>query len=105
MAASSETRPWPETLRFSRADRALHIRYDDGAQYAIPFEMLRVESPSAEVQGHGPGEKVHVTGKENVLVTSADMVGRYAVRIAFDDGHNSGIYTWDYLYALGQSAS
>lgn len=98
------SRPWPQELRFSKADKALHVTFDDGKRYAIPFETLRVESPSAEVQGHGPGEKKHVTGKENVLVTDAEPVGRYAVRLVFDDGHDSGLFTWDYLYALGESA-
>ena len=97
-------RPWPEQLRFSKADKALHVTFDDGKRYSIPFETLRVESPSAEVQGHGPGEKRLVTGKENVLVTDAEPVGRYAVRLVFDDGHDSGLFTWDYLYALGESA-
>ena len=98
------SRPWPEELRFSRSDKALHVTFDDGKRYSIPFETLRVESPSAEVQGHGPGEKKIVTGKENVLVTDAEPVGRYAVRLVFDDGHDSGLFTWDYLYALGESA-
>lgn len=98
------SRPWPEELRFSRSDKALHVKFDDGKHYSIPFETLRVESPSAEVQGHGPGEKKIVTGKENVLITDAEPVGRYAVRLVFDDGHDSGLFTWDYLYALGESA-
>ena len=98
-------RPWPETLQFSKQDRALNVRFDVGATFAIPFATLRVESPSAEVQGHGPGQKRVVTGKENVLVTGAEPVGRYAVRIVFDDGHDSGLFTWDYLYALGASAA
>ncbi|GLK52849.1 DUF971 domain-containing protein [Maricaulis virginensis] len=97
-------RPWPEQLRFSRADKVLHVAFDDGKRFAIPFQTLRVESPSAEVQGHGPGEKRIVTGKENVLVTAAEPVGRYAVRLVFDDGHDSGLFTWDYLYALGETA-
>ena len=97
-------RPWPEQLRFSRADKALHVAFDDGKRFAIPFQTLRVESPSAEVQGHGPGEKRIVTGKENVLVTAAEPVGRYAVRLVFDDAHDSGLFTWDYLYALGETA-
>jgi|TARA_R110000868_G_scaffold45045_1_gene149791 DUF971 family protein len=98
-------RPWPEHLRFSKQDRALEVRFDDGASFAIPFTTLRTESPSAEVQGHGPGQKRVVTGKDNVLVTAAEPVGRYAVRIVFDDGHDSGLFTWDYLYALGQSST
>ena len=102
MAASSETRPWPETLRFSRADRALHIRYDDGAQYAIPFEMLRVESPSAEVQGHSEAERKLRYGKSGVIITGVDPVGNYAVRITFSDGHQTGFYSWVYLEKLGR---
>ncbi|MAC89443.1 MULTISPECIES: DUF971 domain-containing protein [Maricaulis] len=97
-------RPWPETLDFSSADKRLHVRFDDGQAFEIPFETLRVESPSAEVQGHGPGEKKVVTGKKNVGVRAAEPVGRYAVRILFDDGHDSGLFTWDYLYALGEAA-
>lgn len=97
------SRPWPTSLTFSRSAKALQVAFDDGAAFAIPFETLRVESPSAEVQGHGPGEKKTVTGKQDVLVTAAEPVGRYAVRLTFDDGHDSGIFTWDYLYALGES--
>jgi DUF971 family protein len=99
------SRPWPTSLTFSRSAKALEVAFDDGAAFAIPFETLRVESPSAEVQGHGPGEKKTITGKQNVLVTAAEPVGRYAVRLTFDDGHDSGIFTWDYLYALGESAA
>lgn len=99
------SRPWPTSLTFSRSAKALQVAFDDGAVFAIPFETLRVESPSAEVQGHGPGEKRTVTGKQDVLVTAAEPVGRYAVRLTFDDGHDSGIFTWDYLYALGESAA
>lgn len=99
------SRPWPTSLTFSRSAKALEVAFDDGAAFAIPFETLRVESPSAEVQGHGPGEKKTVTGKQDVLVTAAEPVGRYAVRLTFDDGHDSGIFTWDYLYALGESAA
>lgn len=99
------SRAWPSELVFSAGKRTLDIRFDDGRDMSIPFETLRVESPSAEVQGHNPGEKKIVTGKENVLVTAAEPVGRYAVRLVFDDGHDSGIFTWDYLYALGDSAT
>ena len=98
------SRPWPTSLTFSRSAKALEVAFDDGAAFAIPFETLRVESPSAEVQGPGPGEKKTITGKQDVLVTAAEPVGRYAVRLTFDDGHDSGIFTWDYLYALGESA-
>lgn len=98
-------RPWPTELRFAKADKVLHVAFDDGANFSIPFETLRVESPSAEVQGHHPDQKVTVTGKEDVQITAAEPVGRYAVRLVFDDGHDSGLFTWDYLYALGQAAA
>lgn len=99
------SRPWPQALNFSSGRKVLDIQFDDGRRFSIPFETLRVESPSAEVQGHGPGQKKTVTGKVNVLITQADPVGRYAVRLVFDDGHDSGIFTWDYLYALGEASA
>jgi DUF971 family protein len=89
---------WPKELVFRREAKSLHIVFDDGATADIPFETLRVESPSAEVQGHG--NKRVVTGKANVGVVDAKPVGRYAVRIVFDDGHDTGIYSWDYLREL-----
>lgn len=95
-------RPWPLAMRFSSAEKRLDISFDDGENFSIPYETLRVESPSAEVQGHRPDQKKIVTGKENVGIERADPVGRYAVRLVFDDGHDSGIFTWDYLYALGR---
>ncbi|MHA6287930.1 gamma-butyrobetaine hydroxylase family protein [Maricaulis sp. CAU 1757] len=97
-------RPWPTELRFKSADKVLQVKFEDGRAFAIPFETLRTESPSAEVQGHNPGEKRTITGKQDVQVTAAEPVGRYAVRLVFDDGHDSGLFTWDYLYALGESA-
>lgn len=97
------SRAWPNTLRFNAADKALHAHFDDGTRFVIPFQLLRTESPSAEVQGHGPGQKVTVTGKENVMITGAEPVGRYAVRLIFDDGHDTGLFTWDYLHTLGKS--
>ena len=84
---------------FKRGEKLLHVAFEDGVSVDIPFEKLRVESPSAEVQGHG--NKRVVTGKANVGVIDAKPVGRYAVRIVFDDGHESGIYSWDYLRELG----
>lgn len=98
---TSTADPWPVKLAFRTGEKALHIDFDDGSAVRIPFETLRVESPSAEVQGHAPHQKKTVTGKANVLVTGAEPVGRYAVRLTFDDGHDSGIYSWDYLRALG----
>jgi DUF971 family protein len=92
---------WPKELVFRRDARVLHVAFDDGAEADIPFETLRVESPSAEVQGHGPGQKRTVTGKTGVGVVEAQPVGGYAVRIVFDDGHDTGIYSWEYLRKLG----
>lgn len=91
---------WPTELVFKREERRLHVTFDDGATVEIPFEKLRVESPSAEVQGHG--NKRVVTGKADVGVVDAKPVGRYAIRIIFDDGHDTGIYSWDYLQSLGE---
>lgn len=79
----------------------LEIAFDDGARFELPCEYLRVYSPSAEVQGHGPGQGVLQIGKENVNVAEIEPVGNYAVRLVFDDGHNTGIYSWSYLYELG----
>ena len=93
------TKSWPTELVFQRAAKSLRITFDDGATADIAFEKLRVESPSAEVQGHG--NKRVVTGKANVGVIDARPVGRYAVRIVFDDGHDTGIFSWDYLRELG----
>ena len=97
-------RPWPTKLSFRKSQRLLHIAFNDGVSFDIPFELLRVESPSAEVQGHAPNQKKLVAGKSGVGVTEAEPVGRYAVRLSFDDGHNSGIYSWDYLRTLGENA-
>lgn len=96
--------PWPTRLVFKSTDKSLHATFDDGVIVRVPFELLRVESPSAEVQGHAPDQKKLVTGKENVEVTAAEPVGRYAVRLTFSDGHNSGIYSWDYIRELGENA-
>lgn len=95
--------PWPTDLVFDRKAKLLRIAFDDGAKFEIPFELLRVESPSAENKGHGGASTPPpVTGKANVEVTAADPVGRYAVRISFDDGHDTGLYSWDLLYELGK---
>ncbi len=103
MSAEAITpRPWPTDLVFDREARALMIAFDDGETFEIPFELLRVESPSAENKGHGGNVPPPVTGKANVNVVKADAVGRYAVRISFDDGHDTGLYSWDLLYDLGR---
>ncbi|MBV1800126.1 gamma-butyrobetaine hydroxylase-like domain-containing protein [Siccirubricoccus sp. G192] len=93
--------PTPTELRLKRAERVLEVAFDDGARFALPAEYLRVESPSAEVQGHSPDQKVTVSGRREVGIMRIEPVGHYAVRIVFDDLHDSGIYSWDYLYRLG----
>jgi DUF971 family protein len=92
--------PIPRIIRLDRATRVLHVEFDVGTSHALPAEYLRVESPSAEVQGHGPGQRTIVGGKQNVAIAEIEPVGRYAVRLVFDDGHDTGIYSWDYLYEL-----
>ena len=92
----------PEELRLSKDKRRLSITFTNGDDFTVTAETLRVESPSAEVKGHGPGQKKTVTGKENVRITDIDPVGHYAVRLIFDDGHKTGIYTWLYLNELGK---
>ena len=91
----------PTDIRIRKKSRLLAIAFDDGAAFELPFEYLRVSSPSAEVRGHGPGEEVLQTGKENVDINGVEPMGRYALRIIFDDGHETGLYTWGYLYQLG----
>ena len=93
---------WPTEIKVSKDRSLLNIRFDDGAGYALSAEMLRVLSPSAEVKGHGPGQEVTVPGKRNVMIISVQPTGNYAVRIGFDDFHDSGIYTWSYLRELGE---
>jgi DUF971 family protein len=93
--------PWPLELRLSEHGRILNVSFDDRNAFAISAELLRVESPSAEVKGHGPGQEVLVRGKENVRIAKVEPVGTYAVRLIFDDSHSTGIYTWPYLYKLG----
>jgi DUF971 family protein len=94
--------PVPTELRLDRAARVLHVTFDDGTRVSLPAEYLRVESPSAEVQGHGPGQKTVVGGKQHVGIGAVEPVGHYAVRLVFDDGHDSGIFSWDYLHELGR---
>jgi DUF971 family protein len=93
--------PWPLELRLKRAEKTLEVGFDDGRRFSLPAEYLRVESPSAEVQGHGPGQKTLVPGRAHVGIISLEPVGNYAVRIIFDDLHETGIYSWAYLYQLG----
>ena len=95
------TTPWPTEIRLGRDRRTLSVSFDDGIQHTLPAEMLRVMSPSAEVQGHSAEQRVTVPGKRLVNITAVDPVGNYAVRLTFDDGHNTGIFTWSYLRRLG----
>jgi DUF971 family protein len=99
--ASSTPVPQPTALTVHQQSRLLEIAFDDGAQFRIPFELMRVYSPSAEVQGHGPGQEVLQTGKREVGIDGLEAVGRYAVQPTFSDGHSSGIFSWEYLYFLG----
>ena len=95
--------PRPTDIRVLRQSRALEVAFDDGREFTLPFEYLRVYSPSAEVRGHGPGQEVLQVGKENVTVTDIEPIGNYAVRLTFDDGHDTGLYSWKLLYELGVS--
>jgi DUF971 family protein len=99
--SSTYDNAWPTEVRVSADKRMLKISFDDDSAFELPAEMLRVLSPSAEVQGHGPGQKVTVPGKREVAIRNVVAAGNYAVRIAFDDGHDSGIFTWRYLRELG----
>jgi DUF971 family protein len=94
--------PTPTNLTIRQQSKLLEIAFDDGAAFSIPFELMRVYSPSAEVKGHGPGQEVLQVGKRNVGIEGVEPVGNYAVKPLFTDGHSSGIYTWDYLYKLGR---
>jgi DUF971 family protein len=93
---------WPTEIKVSKDRQILTAGFNDGAAYALSAEMLRVLSPSAEVQGHGPGQKLTVPGKRNVAIMAVQPTGNYAIRIGFDDGHDTGIYTWNYLRELGE---
>jgi DUF971 family protein len=99
---SAKPTPTPTALTVHQQSRVLEIAFDDGAQFRIPFELMRVYSPSAEVQGHGPGQEVLQTGKRDVTIEAVEAVGHYAVQPHFSDGHTSGLFTWPYLYHLGQ---
>jgi DUF971 family protein len=97
----TEPRAWPTEIRLRDEGRILAITFDTGATFTLDAEYLRVESPSAEVKGHGPGQEVTVPGKRNVHITNLEPVGNYAIRITFDDRHSTGIFSWDYLHKLG----
>jgi DUF971 family protein len=94
--------PTPTEIRLRKQSRLLEVIFDDGSRFELPFEYLRVHSPSAEVKGHGPGQEVLVLGKESVGVRAIEPVGQYAVKLVFDDGHDTGLYSWKYLHELGR---
>ena len=98
---ANENAPWPAEIRLDKDKRTLTISFDDGKRFAFPAEFLRVHSPSAEVQGHSPEQRQIVPGKRNVGIAAIDPVGNYAVRITFDDGHNTGLFSWAYFATLG----
>jgi DUF971 family protein len=93
----------PVEIKLRTRSRVLEVAYADGARHQLPFEYLRVYSPSAEVKGHGPGQEILVLGKQNVGIKSVEPVGQYAVKLVFDDGHDSGLYSWKYLRELGEN--
>jgi DUF971 family protein len=95
--------PQPAGITLHQQSKQFEITFGDGASYRLPFEFLRVYSPSAEVRGHGRGQEVLQTGKQNVNLLGVEPVGTYALKMIFDDGHSSGLYTWEYLYELGQN--
>lgn len=101
MAGLKAGAPTPQEITVHEASRVLEVLFSDGARFRIPFELMRVYSPSAEVQGHGPGQEVLQTGKRDVTLLGLEPVGHYAVKPTFSDGHDSGLFSWDYLYDLG----
>jgi DUF971 family protein len=101
MAGLTSQTPQPTAITVHQQSRVLEVGFADGAQFRIPFELMRVYSPSAEVQGHGPGQEVLQTGKREVDLTALEPIGNYAVQPRFSDGHDTGIFSWDYLYFLG----
>ncbi len=101
MAGLQSGAPTPQSITVHSQSRVLEVVFSDGAEFKIPFELMRIYSPSAEVQGHGPGQEVLQTGKREVALASLEPVGNYAVQPEFSDGHNTGIFSWDYLYFLG----
>jgi DUF971 family protein len=98
----SDTAPWPLEIRLKKDRHTLVVAFDDGAVFDLPAEMLRVLSPSAEVQGHSAEQRVTVGGKRDVAIVGVDPVGNYAVKLSFDDGHNTGLFTWGYLRKMGE---
>ncbi len=102
MGETFTSRHRPVEIRLRREEKRLEVDFDDGRRFAFPAEFLRVESPSAEVQGHGPGQKQIVASRRHVGIIEVEPVGHYAIRLVFDDLHDTGLYSWDYLYELGE---
>ena len=102
MDGNKKYEPWPEEIRVCEEGTELALSFDNGEKFSISSELLRVESPSAEVQGHGPNEKTILSGKLGITILAVEQVGNYAVKIRFDDAHDTGIYSWKYLYSLGK---
>ncbi|MGH8801084.1 MAG: gamma-butyrobetaine hydroxylase-like domain-containing protein [Casimicrobiaceae bacterium] len=102
MTGLDRSTPRPTEIKLHQASRVLEIAFDNGRSFRFPYEFLRVYSPSAEVRGHGPGQEVLQPGKRDVTISNVESVGHYALRPSFSDGHDTGIYSWDYLYALGE---
>jgi DUF971 family protein len=100
---SDKAAPIPTEIKLHQVSRKLEIAFDNGARFELPYELLRVYSPSAEVRGHGPGQEVLQVGKKNIEIKGIEPVGAYAVSLTFSDGHDTGIYSWDYLYELGEN--
>jgi DUF971 family protein len=103
MSPQRSSAPQPTEIRLRKEEKIVEIDFDDGRRFSLPAEFLRIESPSAEVQGHGPGQKQIVAGRRHVGIMNLEPVGNYAVRLIFDDLHDTGIYSWDYLYHLGMT--
>ena len=101
MSGLNKDTPLPESLTLHGASRVLEVGFSDGKTFRIPFELMRVYSPSAEVQGHGPGQETLQTGKREVTIVDIESVGHYAIKPSFSDGHDTGLFTWEYLYFLG----
>ena len=103
MTTTLETKHWPEEVRYISADKRLEVGFDNGVRFSYPAELLSVESPSAEVQGHSASEKKIVAGRKHVGIMEIEPVGNYAIRIKFDDLHDTGLFSWQYLYQLGEN--
>ncbi len=103
MTTTLETKHWPEEVRYLSAEKRLEVGFDNGVLFSYPAELLRVESPSAEVQGHSASEKKIVAGRKHVGIMAIEPVGNYAIRIKFDDLHDTGLFSWQYLYQLGEN--